>query len=389
VNGAGRTIVIIGVQSTTVKSQETSIDVLASLHRFDHVFGLPDPPFSMIAPFGGMLTKSGAAYEAVLDIEMAHTIAPGAGIEVLMPPAEANASRTQGQEFQSLLLAIRYAVRHELGDIISISFGMGENCMTSKTLQALHFVMREARLRHISVVASSGDNGSVTSVCSRSSRHVARSVVLPAADSLVTSVGGTTLLADAVSGMYIEETVWNQEVNLNVKQPSLRQTFTQGTGGGFSRVYARPSFQDKVPGARQHRAIPDVAFDADPRTGIPLTAVAQGHTAYLQSGGTSMGAPAWAGIIALADEFAHRRLGFLNDAIYRIGAGNEYKRAFHDVLHGNNTFAGSGPKGSRLRITGFSAGPGWDPVTGWGTPKVSTLVPLLGEYTRPGDGNGL
>jgi subtilase family serine protease len=88
--------------------------------------------------------------------------------------------------------------------------------------------------------------------------------------------------------------------------------------------------------------------------------------------GTSAAAPFWAGIIALADQYAGRYLGFINPAIYSIGRGREYHRAFHDVTSGDNTV--NYPSGT---VTGYQAGPGWDPVTGWGSPDAQVLVPLL------------
>ena len=95
--------------------------------------------------------------------------------------------------------------------------------------------------------------------------------------------------------------------------------------------------------------------------------------------------PLWAGIAALADQHAHRQLGFLNPGLYRIGHSTLYHRAFHDVTHGNNTV--TLPSGKR--ITGYSARPGWDPVTGWGSPNAQVLVPLLGTEVRSDDGREL
>jgi subtilase family serine protease len=92
-----------------------------------------------------------------------------------------------------------------------------------------------------------------------------------------------------------------------------------------------------------------------------------------EHGGTSASAPIWAGIIALADQYAKRHLGFVNPAIYRIARSPQYHRAFHDVTTGPRNTARF-PHGT---VTGYSAGKGWDPVTGWGTPNANVLVPLL------------
>jgi subtilase family serine protease len=94
------------------------------------------------------------------------------------------------------------------------------------------------------------------------------------------------------------------------------------------------------------------------------------------SPGTSASAPLWAGIIALADQFAKRHLGFVNPAVYRIARGSRYHQAFHDITAGPANTA----KFRSATITGYRAGPGWDPVTGWGSPNAQVLVPLLDRY---------
>ena len=85
-------------------------------------------------------------------------------------------------------------------------------------------------------------------------------------------------------------------------------------------------------------------------------------------------APFWAGLVALADQFSHRHVGFINLAVYRIARGPLYHAAFHDITTGGNTFVFP-----PTTITGYPAGPGWDPVTGWGTPDAQVLVPLLAQ----------
>jgi hypothetical protein len=79
-----------------------------------------------------------------------------------------------------------------------------------------------------------------------------------------------------------------------------------------------------------------------------------------------------------ADQYAGRHLGFVNAAIYRIGRGAGYHQAFHDITTGNSTV--TFPQGT---ITGYRASPGWDPVTGWGSPDAQVLIPLLARYTSP------
>jgi subtilase family serine protease len=95
--------------------------------------------------------------------------------------------------------------------------------------------------------------------------------------------------------------------------------------------------------------------------------------------GTSAAAPLWAGVIALADQQASNPLGFINPALYAIARGPAYHRAFHDVVTGDNSVIW--PTGV---YTGYTAGPGWDPVTGWGSPDAQYLVPLLAHTARSG-----
>lgn len=91
--------------------------------------------------------------------------------------------------------------------------------------------------------------------------------------------------------------------------------------------------------------------------------------------GTSAAAPLWAGLIALADQDAGHDLGLVNPAIYRIARGPLHHKAFlHDITTGNNTVSFASPPAT---VTGYKAGPGCDPVTGWGTPIAQVLVPLL------------
>jgi hypothetical protein len=89
-------------------------------------------------------------------------------------------------------------------------------------------------------------------------------------------------------------------------------------------------------------------------------------------------APIWAALIALADQYAGRRLGFINPAIYQIARSARYHQALHDITTGNNTV-----QFPPTTITGYQAGPGWDPVTGWGSPNAQVLIPLLARYASP------
>jgi subtilase family serine protease len=161
----------------------------------------------------------------------------------------------------------------------------------------------------------------------------------------------------------MSETAWNTPID---GEPAA-------SAGGFSHLFARPAYQDGVPGIGVMRGVPDVAGDASNSTDMAFVfAEPGGAYAVFSEGGTSATGPFWAGLIALADQETGHPLGFVNPAIYRIARGPQYHMAFHDITTGNNTVVLNG-----VTITGYQAGPGWDPVTGWGTPDAQVLIPLL------------
>jgi subtilase family serine protease len=237
-------------------------------------------------------------------------------------------------------------------------------------LSSLNRALRYARDRHVSIFASSGDSGVATGNV--------RGVRVPASSPLVTGVGGTILMAHA-DGTAASELAWDDD-SPHATSSGARLS---ASGGGISGRWARPGYQDALPVIGDHRGVPDVSAVAEP--GMATVIVNHGKADSYAAGGTSESSPLWAGIAALADQDARRQLGFLNAGLYRIGHSPQYDRAFHDITHGNNTV--TLPSGKN--IDGYRARPGWDPVTGWGSPNAEVLVPLLGREVRPGDGRGL
>lgn len=160
-----------------------------------------------------------------------------------------------------------------------------------------------------------------------------------------------------------------------------RGSSPEASGGGFSRLFPQPAYQDGIASIGATRGVPDVAADANPSPGMVL-AISDGgqrqHYILIGVGGTSAAAPLWAAVIALADQYARRDLGFIAPALYRIGRSAYHHQAFHGVTTGTNTV-----KFPTRTITGYYAAPGWDPVTGWGTPNAQVLVPLLARYVSP------
>jgi subtilase family serine protease len=255
------------------------------------------------------------------------------------------------------------------GSVISISASVGEHYLTPAAVSGLNSVLQAARDHRVTVTAASGDAGAASDPLPGTAP--VREVSLPASDPLVLAVGGTSLTADHVTGAYISETAWNT-------LPGLAGQESSASGGGFSHLFARPGYQAGVAGVGITRGVPDVAADASARTGLAIAIVEGGRKyALTEATGTSAGPPLWAGLVALANQSAGCALGFVNPGIYRIARSARYHQAFHNVTTGNNTVRL--PAGT---IQGYPAAPGWDPVTGWGTPDAQVLVPLLAHPGR-------
>ncbi len=354
ITGAGRTIVIVDAfQSPTIRHD---------LHQFNLLFGIPDSRLNIIAPDG--LTpfdvndpnQTGWAGEITLDVEWAHAIAPGATIDLVLAKSNDDAD---------ILRATKYAVDHDLGDVISQSFGEAERCAPNLAQQ--HAVFAAATLKGTTLLASAGDQGSAQPTCDGSSFLLSAST--PASDPLVTGVGGTHLEAGATTGAYQSETVWNDQ-------------FGAG-GGGFSTIFRKPAYQAGIPRIGQFRGLPDVAYNGDVDGGVLVVFSSSGLGADLVFifGGTSAGSPQWAGIVALGAQRVHHRLGLINAGLYPLARSSLYGRTFHDVTRGDNSFTFADASGNAVTIPGYPAARGWDAATGWGTPKVAGFFSLISGYT--------
>jgi subtilase family serine protease len=335
---------------------------------FDKLFHLPAPRLQVTTTFAPGAARWLASGEEMLDAEMIHAVAPAAAIRVLL--FNAAAVSTPGGYITALVDLVRFGTAH--GDVISASTGEGEHCFTSAEVLRLNAALQTAASRHVTVVAASGDIGPVGEPCSvppRSSFSPVREVNLPAADPFVLAAGGTSLAASHQDGAYHGESAWDN---------GAPGTTDQASGGGFSHRFPRPSYQDGMPGIGAARGVPDVAADANGHTGMALVASAgHGRLDIGDSGGTSGSTPFWAGIIALADQYAGHSLGFVNPALYAIARTPRYHQALHDISKGDNTV-----KFPPKTFAGYHAAPGWDPVTGLGSPNARVLIPLLARYSR-------
>lgn len=385
ITGKGQTIVIVDAFQDPFIQQE--------LAAFDTTFGLPAPIFNQIAPDGltpfdpTNASQTGFAGEIALDVQWAHAIAPAAKITLVLAKTNQNAD---------LISATRFAVEHNLGSVISQSFGENESCVVPAMVTEEHSIFAEATRKHITLLASSGDEGASQRTCDGLSWTQATS--WPASDPLVTAVGATELFAapdcnaafpcptpHPTPGTYDHETALNEPVG----------QFTAGnfsTGGGFSVVFKRPAYQEGVKAIPAgHRGVPDIAYSGSINHGVLVacgTCAGGANPAFFVFGGTSVGSPNWAGIVALANQLAGHRLGFINAALYRIGENHGLSAiTSHDITVGNNSVQEPDSNGNLVSVAGFNAAGGWDPTTGFGTPKVNTLVPLLVALSFSHDGD--
>ncbi len=324
-------------------------DIRRDLAAFDSKFGLPPARLKVTTTLAGAGAPYVAGTEEVEDTEMVHAIAPGATLDVVLVPADATASAAG---FTAAVTGVVRAAIAQGAAVVSVSGSAGETFFTRAEVASIHAALQQAAGRHVTVVASSGDTGAI------SDKGPPRQVSLPASDPLVLGVGGTALSASFQTGAYQGEMAWNQDTDVSA--------------GGYSSRFGRPSYQDGIAGIGAMRGVPDVAANADSTTAMALTFTGG---VLIPAQGTSAATPLWAAVIALADQEAGRPLGFVNPAIYAIARGPAYHRAFHDVVTGDNSVLWSTGV-----FVGYEAGPGWDPVTGWGSPDAQVLVPLLARY---------
>jgi subtilase family serine protease len=359
ITGAGRTIVIVdSFGSPTIAND---------LHVFDQQWGFPDPDlqvmkFGNVPPFDPTDgTMVGWAQETTLDVEYAHAIAPGAKI-VLAETAVAEEEGTSG--FPEMMSAEKSLIDRGIGDVITQSFGATENTFPGfdsgdfSSLLNLRFAFKDALAHGVTVLASSGDDGA-TDAQSDGSLYPMRVNSWPSSDPLVTSVGGTQLKLDDSGNKLSPDVVWNDG-------------FGAG-GGGLSGVFKRPLFQVGVAkDVGKQRGTPDISMSAavDGGAWVYYSFVTPESPWHI-FGGTSEASPIFSGIVALAGQVAHHRLGLLNPGLYALGALSQHgvkSTGIVDVTSGNNSFAG---------VTGFDAGTGYDLASGWGTIDAAKFVPAL------------
>jgi subtilase family serine protease len=362
ITGAGQTIVIVDSFGSPTIGRD--------LAHFDSFFKLPPPPsFRVIQPAGkvpafhaGNSNRVGWAEETTLDVEWAHAIAPGASIVLAETPTSENEG-TSG--FPQIVTAEKYVLRHKLGQVISQSFAATEQTFPSKSsLRALRGAYQLAARDHVTVLAATGDEGATSFKYNMQDLYTSRAVSWPATDPLVTAVGGTQLHLRADGTRRSADVAWRD------------------SAGGRSIVFGRPSYQKRARAqTRNARGVPDISMDASCASSVAIFSSFSGEPGQWEPlCGTSLATPLFAGIVALADQYAGhgkaRSLGLINPAIYAIAARHE--RGIVDIRRGSNTETFS-QGGKRHTVKGFSARAGYDLVTGVGTIDAAYFVPELAK----------
>jgi len=323
--GAGQTIGIVDAFDDP--------NIAADFNHFNSTFGLAtctttNGCFKKVYASGSKpATNAGWALEIALDVEWAHVIAPKAKIVLV---------EASNNTLLSLLHAVDIAVQQG-ASVVSMSWG-GNEFSTERNYD-FHFA-----INNVTFTVSSGDNGFGNE--------------WPSSSTGVVAVGGTRLSVDS-TGNYISESGWS------------------GSGGGLSKYELEPSYQSSFPIPRDStgkRAVPDVAYDSSPSTGVPVydTVSLNGEKGWFQVGGTSAAAPQWAGLFAIVNSMRHAAgkatLSHTNNSLYAIAKSNYGN--YHDIHSGS-----SGTCGSLCNsVTGY------DTVTGIGSPRANLLIPALESH---------
>ena len=265
--------------------------------------------------------------ETELDAEFSGMIAMGASVHVF-----ASATNDDAGE-----LAVFTAILDDnRAKVANYSWGSCETQVTQAHQTEMDKVFNRAVAQGVNITIASGDSGS------DSCQDGTNKADWPSGHPSVVSVGGTTFMQ---SGGKLSESGWS------------------GSGGGISALWALPTWQQGLGGQYTMRSYPDVSFNADPNSGQAIYTGPPGQGQYMVIGGTSMAAPQWAGFLALVQaariQAGKADVGFINPIIYGMSTADR-AATFHDVTSGNNGL--------------YTAGAGWDAVTGWGSMQADALL---------------
>ena len=345
-------------------------NVAAFIHVRDVRYGLPDPVIQTIYPSGplpaqcppGMVALGSYGScdawqgELELDVLTVHLIAPYAKIVISATPADSEITDDAASNVAppEMMHALEYISAHRIANAISISDGTGEGTYSFGTAQihANDPGPLAAAAAGIPVLNATGDCGVVQNLAVANAQCGNTSAGPQTAtwddNPWVTAVGGTVPNVSKTDGSKLgPDPIWHQG-----------GIFAEGAG--FSAVYPRPSYQDRVNRSRW-RSVPDITMDSQ--------------------SGTSESAPMVAGVMALATQLNHgRNLGPVNPVLYDILGPLGTHAGLSDVVSGNNSVID--PKTGKVLVQGFTAAPGFDVASGWGTVDASRFVPALVAATR-------
>ncbi|WP_175732886.1 S53 family peptidase [Burkholderia ambifaria] len=315
-------------------------------------------------PSGSSYTDTSGTVEWNLDSQSIVGTAGGSVKQVLFYVAPS-------MTLTAITAAYNKAVSDNVAKVINVSLGVCESSAYSTGSQATDdTIFKQAVAQGQTFSVSAGDHGAYECASGKPSRST-YTVSEPATSPYVIAVGGTTLFTNTSTNAYNSEIVWND--------PSWQSGTVWSTGGGYSKYEAAPSWQSSTLTGSTKRALPDVGFDADLRTGAIL--VVNGQTSdtlwgsgYLNNeGGTSLAAPIFTGIWARLQSANNNALGFPASSIYKYFPSNA--ALLHDVTSGNN---GSG-------TYGYNAKAGWDATTGFGSvniSKLNTFIQSTSDFAR-------
>jgi subtilase family serine protease len=365
IDGTGTTVAVIEGWD------DPGID--AYIHVRDLRYGLPDPVIQTIFPSGplpaqcppGMVVLGGYGScdawvgELRLDVLAVHLIAPYAKIVISATPAdsEINDDPASNVAPPEMMHALEYIAANHVANAISISDGTGEGTYSFGTAQihANDPGPLAAAAAGIPVLNASGDCGVVQNLAVANAQCGNTSAGPQTAtwddNPWVTAVGGSVPNVSRTDGTKLgPDPLWH-----------VGGIFSEGAG--FSSVYPRPSYQNgvaKITGS-PWRSVPDITMDAQ--------------------NGTSESAPMTAGVLALATQLNHgQNLGPINPALYELLGPLGSRAGISDVVSGNNSVID--PQTGNVLVQGFTAGPGFDVASGWGTVDASKFVPALVTATQ-------
>src|SRR5215472_1439694 len=260
INGRGETVVLPELAESRLNPPLVT-NMRQDMTAFDNLFHLPAARMRIVTTLAGARSPWLAFGEEVLDVEMVHALAPEATLVILLLPSTSlnNTKNAVSAAVASLRLGSTE------GGVMSISAAAqigGEHCVSREQARSVNAALQTAARRRVTVVAASGDIGAVAEPCDVYAALAGggtftpvKEVNLLASDPLVLGVGGTSLTASHATGAWQGETAWG------LPYGSPGSAF-QASGGGFSRLFSRPAYQDGVPGIGVTRGVPDVSADA-------------------------------------------------------------------------------------------------------------------------------